>query len=112
MSYDVVITAQAEADLRGIFEYIAFELQSVQNATGQLSRLEKNIYSLNEMPDRHRQYDKEPWHSRGMRIMPVDNYCVFYITDHEKNMVRIARVMYGGRDIVAELSRADKGEAK
>ena len=32
MTYDVQITAQAESDLRSIFEYIAYELQSVQNA--------------------------------------------------------------------------------
>ena len=32
MTYSVEIAAQAEQDLRGIFEYIAYELQSVQNA--------------------------------------------------------------------------------
>jgi toxin ParE1/3/4 len=105
MSYAVTITAQAEADLRSIFEYIAFDLQSVQNAAGQLSRLGKNIYALNEMPERYRRYDKEPWLSRGLRIMPVDHYCVFYIPDHGKSTVSIVRVMYGGRDMDAELSR-------
>lgn len=25
-----------------------------------------------------RVYEKEPWLSRGTRIMPVDNYMVFY----------------------------------
>lgn len=29
MKYAVMISEQAEADLRGIFEYIAFDLQSV-----------------------------------------------------------------------------------
>ena len=29
MTYSVEIAAQAEQDLRGIFEYIAYELQSV-----------------------------------------------------------------------------------
>lgn len=36
MNYEVQITTEAENDLRGIFEYIAFELQSPQNAGGQL----------------------------------------------------------------------------
>ncbi len=103
MSYAVVITQQADSDLRFIFEYIAFELQAVQNAAGQLSRLEKNILSLDEMPERYRRYGKEPWLSRGLRIMPVDNYCVFYIPDSEKQVVSIVRVMYGGRDIDTEL---------
>ncbi|MCD8085042.1 MAG: type II toxin-antitoxin system RelE/ParE family toxin [Clostridiales bacterium] len=110
MSYDVELTTQAEADLRGIFDYIAFQLQSLQNAAGQLARLEKSIFSLDEMPDRYRRYDREPWRSRGMRIMPVDNYCVFYITDHERGLVQITRVMYGGKDIAAELSKSDGAE--
>ena len=31
MIYDIVISYQAEIDLRGIFEYIAFELKSPEN---------------------------------------------------------------------------------
>ena len=83
MIYDVQISNQAESDLRSIFEYIAFELQSVQNAAGQLDRLEESILSLDQMPDRYRAYEKEPWHSRGLRVMAVDNYLVFYIPDRK-----------------------------
>ena len=36
MKYDVTFTEQAENDLRGIFEYIAFDLLSPENAAGQL----------------------------------------------------------------------------
>ena len=41
MIFNVVISIQAEKDLRGIFEYIAFELLSLENAKKQLSRLER-----------------------------------------------------------------------
>lgn len=54
MTYSVEIAAQAEQDLRGIFEYIAYELQSVQNAAAQLARLEENICALDRMPERYR----------------------------------------------------------
>ena len=84
MNYEVRLTTQAENDLRGIFEYIAFDLQSVQNAAGQLARLEQSIASLDQMPERFRVYENEPWRSRNLRIMPVDNYLVFYIPDHEE----------------------------
>lgn len=104
MSYDIRISAQAES----IFEYIAFELQSVQNAAGQLDRLEESINRLDQMPDRYRAYEKEPWHSRGLRVMPVDNYLVFYIPDHDARVVNILRVMYGGRDIDTQLTRFTK----
>ena len=46
MIYDIVISDQAEIDLRGILEYIAFELQAPENASGQFDRLEvyESIY--------------------------------------------------------------------
>ena len=99
MTYEVIISSQAEEDLRGIYEYIAFELRSPQNAAGQLDRLEKNILSLDTMPNRYRAYDREPWHSRGLRLLPVDNFVVLYIQDEDRRTVTVVRVMYGGRDI-------------
>lgn len=103
MIYEVVITKQAEADLRGVYEYIAFELLSPDNAVGQLDRLAENIIGLEEFPEKFRQYEKEPWHSRGLRVMPVDNYMVFYIPDKDKASVTIIRVMYAGRDVDEQL---------
>ena len=37
MSYEVTLTEQAENDLRGIFEYIAFDLLSPENAIGPMT---------------------------------------------------------------------------
>ena len=50
MIYEVEVSEQADRDLREIFEYIAFELQSPENAIGQLDRLEEQILSLDAMP--------------------------------------------------------------
>jgi len=108
MTFQINITRQAEDDLRNVFEYIAYELQSVQNAAGQLGRLEKAIFSLDQMPMRYRAYDKEPWHSRGLRVMSVDNYLVFYIPYPDTLTVEIIRVMYGGRDVDTQLNRITK----
>ena len=108
MTYSVEITEQAEQDLRGIYEYIAYELQSTQNAAAQLARLEKSIYSLAQMPERYRRYEQEPWHSRGWRIMPVDHYCVFYVLDIEHRLVNIARVLYGGRNMEIIFDNGDE----
>ena len=60
------------------------------------------------MPERFREYEKEPWNSRGLRIMPVDNYCVLYIPNKENKVVTIIRVMYGGQNIDAQLKRYTK----
>ncbi len=105
MIYSVKISKQAENDLRSIYEYIAFELKSSQNAQGQLGRLESNILKLKEMPKRFSVYEKEPWKSRNLRVMPVDNYLVFYIPDKENKIVNIVRVMYGGRDTEKQLNQ-------
>ena len=105
MMYEVEVSEQADRDLRGIFEYIAFELQSPKNAGGQLDRLEKQILSLDTMPERYRKYEKEPWKTRGLRILPVDNYVILYIPDSNKKVVTILRVMYAGRDIDNQLKR-------
>lgn len=98
MIYEVEVSEQADSDLREIFEYIAFELQSPENASGQLDRLEEQILSLDTMPERYRKYEKEPWKSRGLRVLPVDNYVVLYIPDSDKKVVTILRVMYAGWD--------------
>lgn len=42
MTYKIDISKQAQADLRGIYEYIAYNLLSPQSAAGQLDRLEEH----------------------------------------------------------------------
>ena len=104
MKYAVKFTTQAKSDLKSIYEYIAFSLLSPENAKGQLGRLEKRIMGLDSMPFRFKAYESEPWKSRGLRIMPVDNYGVLYFPDKENETVTILRVMYGGRNIEEQLN--------
>ena len=85
--------------MREIFEYIAFELQSPENAIGQLDRLEEQILSLDTMPERYRKYEKEPWKSCELHIVPVDNYVILNIPNSDGKDVTIVRIMYVGRDI-------------
>lgn len=110
MIYEIKITEQADADLRSVYEYIAFELLSPENAARQLERLEKGIFSLEEFPEKYHLYTKEPWRSRGLRIMPVDNYVIFYIPDDNARSVTVVRVVYGGRDIDTQLNLHTKME--
>ena len=46
MTYEVTITEQADVDLRRIYEYIAFELLSPDNAAGQLERISRKNASF------------------------------------------------------------------
>lgn len=103
MKYSVVLTETAQADLSAIFRYIAVDLQSAQNANAQLPRIEKAIASLDQMPERCRAYDRRNWRERNMRVMPVDNYLVFYVPTQDDTTVTVTRILYGGRDIDRQL---------
>ena len=105
MNYKIVLTPDAQNDLNYIFKYIVFDLQSFQNATSPLDRIEKAVKSLEQLPLRFRLYDKKPWKSRNLCVMPVDNYIVLYIADKNKNIVTVVRIMYGGRNIEFLLER-------
>ena len=99
MTFTVRFTEQAKADLKDTFEYVAFELGSPESAEGQLTRLQRRIEELSEMPERYRRYDHEPWYTRNLRVMPVDRYVVFYIPDAAQRTVTVIRMMCGGRDV-------------
>lgn len=104
MIFNVVYTSEARQDLRDIYEYIAYELLVPEIASGQVDRIMKAARSLEQMPMRYRLYEEEPWHSQGLRFLPVDNYLIFYLPDETNNVVNIIRVMYGGRDVKKQLS--------
>ncbi len=107
--WTVVYTEQAERDLRSIFEYIAFSLLETEIAKNKVRRIMDAVAKLNEMPRRYHLYEKEPWHSKGLRVLPIDNYLVFYLPVEAKTMVAVIRIMYGGRDIEEQLRQTEAG---
>lgn len=104
MKYRIEFTKQAENDLRNIFEYIAYTLLEPESASKTLERIENSILSLSELPNRFKAYENEPWNRRNLRLMPVDNFIVFYISAVEDETVSIIRIFYGGRDIDKHLT--------
>lgn len=104
MIFAVSYSAKARQDLRDIYKYIAYELLAPEAAAGQTERIMKAARSLEQMPMRHRLYEEEPWRSQGLRVLPVDNYLVFYLPDETSATVSIIRIMYGGRDIDKQLN--------
>lgn len=105
MKFEVELTERADRDLRNIFLYIASDLSSPENAEKQINRLWNAIFSLDELPERYRCYEDEPWYSRGMRVLPIDNFVILYIPYLEEKIVRIVTIMYGGRDISEQLKK-------
>ena len=104
MNYNIMITSQAEQDLRQIYEYISYDLLSPETAAEQIDRLQKNILNLSFLPYRFKQYDQDPWFSRGLHSMPVDNFQIFYIPDSNTLTVTILRIMHNLQNIPTELN--------
>jgi len=103
MIWKVIYTDSAYRDLDGIFDYIADVLLEPAIAQNQTDMIMDAADSLDNMPLRHRQYEYEPWCSRGWRIMPVDNYLVFYLPVEADGIVSIMRIMHGSRNVVEHL---------
>ena len=107
MEYDfrVQLAEQAKQDLHNIYEYIAFTLLAPVIARNLKQRIVDRLYSLNEMPYRYPLYQEEPWRSRGLRRIDIENYSGFYLVT--ENKVQVIRIVYSGRDISNILKESD-----
>ncbi len=107
MSHKIIYTEESEQDLVNVYSYIARDLLAPDSAINQVNRIIKAIKELDTLPFRHKLYKDEPWHSKGLRVLPVDKYLVFYSVI-EDNTVAIIRIMYAGRNIDLQLSNTKK----
>lgn len=103
MKFEIELSEKAERDLNNIFLYIALDLCVPETAEKQINFLWDAMRSLAELPERYHRYKEEPWYSRGMRVLPVNNYVILYIPNLEERIVHIVTVIYGGRDISEQL---------
>ena len=97
--YSVVYSPEAMNDLREIYAYVAFDLQSPDAAEGQVNRLREEIRSLDFMPSRYAIVDWEPWMSMEMHRVPVDKFIVYYAVSNSSLTVTVIRIFYSGRDV-------------
>jgi len=108
MIWDIDYTEDAAQDLQDIYDYIADVLLEPVIAAKQLNRIMDAVDTLGHMPFRYHSYDKEPWCAKGLRILPVDNYLIYYLPIESKKTVSVIRIMYGGRDIDKQLKNLNE----
>ena len=99
MNYRVIVSEQAESDLKDIYSYICNDLKSEKSADKVVLRLQNIMKSLSATSECFWVYPVEPWISRKIRFVPVDNYIVFYLVKDADGEVWITRIVYGKRDI-------------
>ena len=97
--WNITVTPEFRDDIRSIHSYISNELLEPASAKNVTDRILKAVSSLSELPMRYPLYEKEPWHSRGLRKMSVGNYVVFYLSNEESGTVIVLHVFYAGRNI-------------
>ena len=96
--YALRISAAAEADLEGIASYIALDLQESVIALKQIGRIKDAMMTLGTMPERHGIVSDKYLAAKGIRMLPADNYLVFYMVNKSQAAVNIVRVLYGRRE--------------
>lgn len=103
MQYVVKLTAQAIGQIEEAVQYISKILLEPETAQKWADNLQCEIEKLNFMPSRYPLTEEEPWHTKGVRKMPVKNFLVYYLVDEKKRVVWITAVIYGRRDQIAAL---------
>lgn len=103
MKYKILFSESARNDLKQIVMYIAFELLEPNIAFKLSERILDAIKTLDDFPKRNKLCGYETWKSKGLRVMPIENYLVFYLVDDINKVVQIYRIFYCKRDIKKHL---------
>ena len=91
--YEIRVTAEAETDLNGIYAYLSS--YSTDSAKVICQKIEAKMFSLANLPKRHRTFYK------NLRRLSVGDYQIVYIVD--KNTVFIKGVFHSAMDIISHL---------
>jgi addiction module RelE/StbE family toxin len=97
--YKVTYLPIARKDIHDITAYIADHLQAPKAALDLLAALDKSISVLEQFPYAHRLYQPVEALEYEYRVIPVNNYIVFYVVHEDERMVEIHRVIYAKRDL-------------
>ncbi len=95
--YEVKITPKAIRELDQIYEYIANEKLSPENAKGQTDRIKKAILSLETFPQSHQERTVGRYVGKGYRQLLIDNYIAIFRIDDPHKTVYVITIQYYGR---------------
>lgn len=106
-TYTVKITSQAEEQIQEIIYYITHIPKAPDAALHLLDVLEESFLPLSQFPQRVALVNDEPWHTDGIRRLPVKNFLVYFWIDEDNMRVQITAVIYGKRDQIRQMSQMD-----
>ncbi len=111
MSMHIQYTHTARRDLRKIYAYIAHALLVPDTAMALTKEMIAAVHSLAYLPERNPLYKEEPWHSQGVRFLPVKRYLIFYTVQKDAGVVTVVRILFAERDIRRQLDETTEWES-
>ena len=96
--YEVFVSKSAEKDLKGLSEYISFNLLEPNIANQFVSKIDKAILSLEDYPYRCPLVQEEIIREIGIRKLIVNGCILFFKINEEKKQVGILRIIIGNRN--------------
>lgn len=103
--YSVNVTTDAQAQMQATTTYIAVELQAKDTARKWLAEMKKGLASLSSMPARIPLTPEEPWHSRGIHRLLIENFYAYFWIDEDKRQVWVIAVIYSRAEQASQLTR-------
>lgn len=98
MTYKIIYTQKALADLDAVASYIKLKLCNISAS----ERIVENFFgegdSLVTFPTRYPLCHDEVLHMWGIRFVPVKNYLLFYIVREDEQKVYVLRFLYSKRN--------------
>ena len=102
--FQVILTPEAQRDIRETVLYIARELRAPQAALALEDFLRERMRSLSSMPFRIKTVSEQPWKDAGVRKTRVKNYYIYFTLNEEKQAVYVIAVIYTGRDQLKQMA--------
>jgi toxin ParE1/3/4 len=96
--YIIDFSELAENDLFDILQYITKVLKASASAEKLYEQIIKKIKSVSNNPYSIPFVKDEVLKSKGIRVIHVNNYSVFYILDEINEKMIIIRILYSRRD--------------
>lgn len=91
--YTLEYAEEAGNDLKAIYNYIAED--SSDRASVYLGKIEKCILQLQDFPELGHYCRYQELKNLGIRILPFEDYLIFYVINKQKKIVSLVRILHG-----------------
>ena len=103
IKYEIIVSEKAKHEIDDIYRYISKSLMAEKAAENLVNKIERSILQLEAMPKLGSRLEIYKLKKYTYRKLIINNYIVLYRIDEERNIVYIARVVYGGRNYLNEI---------